>query len=183
MRGLLHQFTATFGRCTSPLRARTSPYRRFGRWHRTARQGCHSRFHLLKPFSSEPRETTIPIHPQTRITRTMHVQLGGAVYTKVDNTYNASYGIEDPEMAITVLAQSAMRKELVTLELDQLFSRREAQYGIAEALDQATQPWGVRVFEYEIADIHVDRTRSYGEAEQRRAPARWVLESEGCRRS
>ena len=29
--------------------------------------------------------------------------------------------------------------------------------GIAQALDEASQPWGIRVFRYEIADIHVDR--------------------------
>ena len=36
--------------------------------------------------------------------------------------YRASYGIEDPESAITVLAQSAMRKEVGNLELDQVMS-------------------------------------------------------------
>jgi hypothetical protein len=36
----------------------------------------------------------------------------GAVYTKVENAYAASYGIENPGVAISVLAQSAMRKEV-----------------------------------------------------------------------
>jgi len=161
---------------------------RFGRWHRTASPGLSFAIPFVEAIAYKRtlKETTIPIHPQTAITKdNVHVQLDGAVYTKVDNTYNASYGIEDPEMAITVLAQSAMRKEVGNLELDQLFLEREKlNTGIAEALDQATQPWGVRVFRYEIADIHVDRgTREAMEKQSnaerlRRAE---VLESEGYR--
>merc|ERR1719235_364188 len=111
--------------------------------------------------------------------------MDGAVYTKVDDAYQASYGIENPGVAISVLAQSAMRKEVGNLELDQLFLEREKlNSGIALALDGATQPWGIRVFRYEIADIHVDRsTREAMEKQSnaerlRRAE---VLESEGYR--
>ena len=71
------------------------------------------------------------------------------------------------------------------LELDQLFLEREKlNAGIALALDEATRPWGIRVFRYEIADIHVDRgTREAMEKQSnaerlRRAE---VLESEGYR--
>ena len=51
----------------------------------------------------------------------MHVKLDGAVYTRVEDAYKASYGIDDPETAVVTLAQSAMRKEVGNLELDQLF--------------------------------------------------------------
>merc|ERR1711881_570258 len=114
--------------------------------------------------------TTIAIHPQTAITKdNVHVHLDGAVYTRVVDAYKASYGIEDPEGAITTLAQSAMRKEVGNLELDQLFLEREKlNVGIAQALDEASQPWGIRVFRYEIADIHVTTARAgHGEAVER----------------
>ena len=58
--------------------------------------------------------------------------------------------------------------------------------GIAQALDEASQPWGIRVFRYEIADIHVDRgTREAMEKQSnaerlRRAE---VLESEAVWKS
>ena len=75
----------------------------------------------------------------------------------VQDSYKASYGIEFPEGMISVLAQSAMRKEVGNLELDQLFLERERN-NVAAALDEASQPWGIRVFRYEIADIAVDKS-------------------------
>jgi len=161
---------------------------RFGRFSRTARPGLNFAIPFLESVSYKRslKEMTIAIHPQTAITKdNVHVQLDGAVYTRVEDAYKASYGIDDPESAIMVLAQSAMRKEVGNLELDQLFLEREKlNSGIAHALDEASQPWGIRVFRYEIADIHVDRsTREAMEKQSnaerlRRAE---VLESEGYR--
>merc|ERR1719231_1947171 len=161
---------------------------RFGKFSRTASPGLNFAIPFIESIAYKRtlKESTIPIHPQTAITKdNVHVQLDGAVYTKVDDAYKASYGIEDPGRAITVLAQSAMRKEVGNLELDQLFLEPEKlNNGIANALDDATRPWGIRVFRYEIADIHVDRgTREAMEKQSnaerlRRAE---VLESEGYR--
>ena len=97
---------------------------RFGRYNRTATPGLTFALPLVDKvaYKRTIKETTIPIHPQTAITKdNVHVQLDGAVYTKVADTYKASYGIEDPEIAISVLAQSAMRKEVGNLELDREF--------------------------------------------------------------
>jgi len=161
---------------------------RFGRFNRTATPGLNFAIPFFESiaYKRSLKEATIPIHPQTAITKdNVHVQLDGAVYTKVDDAYRASYGIEDPEAAITVLAQSAMRKEVGNLELDQLFLEREKlNSGIAAALDGASAPWGIRVFRYEIADIHVDR--STREAMERQSNAERlrraeVLESQGYR--
>merc|ERR1719504_427135 len=161
---------------------------RFGKFNRAASPGLHISIPFVESvaYKRSMKETTIPIHPQTAITKdNVHVQLDGAVYTKVDNTYRASYGVEDPETAIVVLAQSAMRKEVGNLELDQLFLEREKlNSGIAKALDEASQPWGIRVYRYEIADIHVDK--STREAMERQSNAERlrraeVLESQGYR--
>merc|ERR1719378_919325 len=161
---------------------------RFGRFSRTASPGLNFAIPIFESvaYKRSLKESTIPIHPQTAITKdNVHVQLDGAVYTKVEDAFKASYGIDSPASAITVLAQSAMRKEVGNLELDQLFLEREKlNNGIAHALDDATKPWGIRVFRYEIADIHVDRgTREAMERQSnaerlRRAE---VLESEGYR--
>merc|ERR1719231_325670 len=161
---------------------------RFGRWSRTASSGLNFAIPFVESvaYKRTLKETTIPIHPQVAITKdNVHVQLDGAVYTRVEDAQKASYGIEDPEQAVRVLAQSAMRKEVGNLELDQLFLEREKlNAGIAVALDQASRPWGIRVFRYEIADIHVDRgTREAMEKQSNaeRLQRAEVLESEGYR--
>merc|ERR1719271_1845121 len=161
---------------------------RFGKFHRMATPGLNVAIPFVErvAYKRSLKENTIAIHPQTAITKdNVHVQLDGAVYTKVYDAFKASYGIENPEQAVNVLAQSAMRKEVGNLELDQLFLEREKlNAGIAHALDEASQPWGIRVYRYEIADIHVDRgTREAMEKQSnaerlRRAE---VLESQGYR--
>jgi regulator of protease activity HflC (stomatin/prohibitin superfamily) len=161
---------------------------RFGKFHRVATPGLNVSVPFVEriAYKRSLKENTIAIHPQTAITKdNVHVQLDGAVYAKVYDAYSASYGIDNPEQAVNVLAQSAMRKEVGNLELDQLFLEREKlNAGIAHALDEASQPWGIRVYRYEIADIHVDRgTREAMEKQSnaerlRRAE---VLESQGFR--
>merc|ERR550514_1941298 len=87
---------------------------RFGKFSRVATPGLNFAIPFVESVSYKRslKETTIPIHPQTAITKdNVHVQLDGAVYTKVENAYKASYGIDDPIVSISVLAQSAMRKE------------------------------------------------------------------------
>merc|ERR1719271_222373 len=101
---------------------------RFGKFSHTATPGLSFAIPIIDEiaYKRSLKETTIAIHPQTAITKdNVHVHLDGAVYTRVVDAYKASYGIEDPEGAITTLAQSAMRKEVGNLELDQLFLERE----------------------------------------------------------
>ena len=134
---------------------------RFGKFAYIAQPGLNFAIPFVDSiaYKRSMKETTIPIHPQTAITKdNVHVRLDGAVYARVQDSYKASYGIEFPEGMISVLAQSAMRKEVGNLELDQLFLEREKlNNNVAAALDEASQPWGIRVYRYEIADIHVDR--------------------------
>ena len=161
---------------------------RFGKFERIAKPGLTFAVPFVDSiaYRRSLKETTIDVSPQQAITKdNVHVFLNGAVYARVEDSYKASYGIQNPESMIKVLAQSAMRKEVGNLELDQLFQQREKlNSGIAQALDEASQPWGIRVFRYEIADITVHQaTRESMEKQSnaerlRRAD---VLESEGYR--
>ncbi|PKU37786.1 stomatin-like protein mitochondrial isoform x2 [Limosa lapponica baueri] len=68
----------------------------------------------------------------------------------------ASYGVEDPEYAVTQLAQTTMRSELGKLSLDRVFRERESlNANIVDAINQASDYWGIRCLRYEIKDIHV----------------------------
>lgn len=161
---------------------------RFGKFSRTASPGLNFAIPFVEQISYKRsmKESSLAIHPQVAITKdNVHVKLDGAVYCRVEDAYKASYGVDDPHYMITVLAQSAMRKEVGNLELDELFLEREKLNShIATALDEATRPWGIRIFRYEIADIAVDK--SIRDAMERQSNAERVrraevLESEGYR--
>ncbi|NWY05143.1 STML2 protein, partial [Nothoprocta ornata] len=115
------------------------------------------------------------------------LQIDGVLYLRVMDPYKASYGVEDPEYAVTQLAQTTMRSELGKLSLDRVFRERESlNASIVDAINQASDCWGIRCLRYEIKDIHVpprvkESMQMQVEAERRKRAT--VLESEGTRES
>lgn len=49
------------------------------------------------------------------------LQIDGVLYLRILDPFKASYGVEDPEYAVTQLAQTTMRSELGKLTLDKVF--------------------------------------------------------------
>jgi regulator of protease activity HflC (stomatin/prohibitin superfamily) len=97
----------------------------------------------------------------------------------------ASYGVEDPEFAISQLAQTTMRSELGKMSLDKIFQERESlNVSIVEAINKAAESWGIQCLRYEIRDIKLpnrihEAMQMQVEAERRKRAV--VLESEGIR--
>lgn len=75
----------------------------------------------------------------------------------IDNfVFTASYGVEDPEFAITQLAQTTMRSELGTISLDKVFRERESlNVSIVHAINKASEAWGITCLRYEIRKYQV----------------------------
>lgn len=118
-------------------------------------------FHILVPFIDVIRykhvlkEMAIDIPEQVCITRD-NVQVGvdGVLYMKVIDPERASYGISNYIFAITQLAQTTLRSEVGKIELDRTFEERtNINVNVVSELDKATEPWGVKVFRYEIKNI------------------------------
>lgn len=93
--------------------------------------------------------------------------------------------MEDPEFAITQLAQTTMRSELGKMSLDKIFREREAlNISIVESINKAGEAWGIVCLRYEIRDIKLpsrihEAMQMQVEAERRKRAV--VLESEGIR--
>ena len=65
------------------------------------------------------------------------LNIDGVLYLRVRDPYKASYGVEDPEFAITQLAQTTMRSEIGKITLDTLFrERNNLNAAIVEAINQ-----------------------------------------------
>ena len=55
----------------------------------------------------------------------MSLNIDGVLYLRIMDPYKASYGVEDPEFAITQLAQTLMRSEIGKINMDTLFKERD----------------------------------------------------------
>ena len=159
-----------------------------GKYSRTLAAG----FHILIPFMERVayrhtlKEQAIDVEEQICITSD-NVQVGvdGVLYLQVMDARNASYGIGDYLFAISQLAQTTLRSEIGKIELDKTFEERShINLRVVEELDQASNPWGVKVLRYEIKNINPPRDVITAMEKQMRAEREkraTVLESEGIR--
>lgn len=82
------------------------------------------------------------------------LSIDGVLYLRIVDPYKASYGVEDAEFAITQLAQTTMRSELGKIHLDSVFREREnLNLGIVEAINKASEAWGIACLRYEIRKL------------------------------
>ena len=135
---------------------------RLGKYSRTLGAG----FHFLIPFIDKIsykhslKETAVDVPSQMCITKdNIAIEIDGLLYMQVLDAKKASYGIENYLFASSQLAQTTLRSEIGKLELDKTFEERDAiNSNIIEALDKASEPWGLKITRYEIANITPPRS-------------------------
>jgi regulator of protease activity HflC (stomatin/prohibitin superfamily) len=135
---------------------------RLGKYSKNLEAG----FHILVPFLDKVayrhslKERAIDVPPQMCITKdNISVEIDGVLYMRVVDPVKASYGIRDYEFAITQLAQTTMRSEIGKIDLDVTFeSRDNINSSIVAAVDEASDPWGIKVTRYEIKNIEPPQT-------------------------
>ncbi|MBW2706612.1 MAG: paraslipin, partial [Deltaproteobacteria bacterium] len=151
-------------------------------------------FHILVPFIERVaykhslKEVAVDVPSQSCITRdNIAVEVDGVLYLQVMDPAKASYGIDNFMFASTQLAQTTMRSEIGKLELDRTFEEREAiNSAIIQAVDKASDPWGVKITRYEIKNIEPpnsvkDALEKQMRAEREKRAA--IAESEGQRQA
>jgi regulator of protease activity HflC (stomatin/prohibitin superfamily) len=133
-----------------------------GKYSRSLEAG----FHILYPFLDKVaykhslKEFAIDVPPQSCITKdNISVEIDGVLYMRVVDPVKASYGIRDYKFAIIQLAQTTMRSEIGKIDLDVTFESREnINSSIVNAVDEASDPWGIKVTRYEIKNIETPQT-------------------------
>ena len=130
------------------------------------RKNLEAGFHILIPFLDKVaykhslKEMAVDVPPQTCITKdNIAVEIDGVLYLRVVDPVKASYGIRDYKFAITQLAQTTMRSEIGKIDLDHTFETRDnINSSIVAAVDEASDPWGIKVTRYEIKNIETPQT-------------------------
>jgi regulator of protease activity HflC (stomatin/prohibitin superfamily) len=130
---------------------------RLGKYSRSLEAG----FHILIPFLDKIqyklilKEQAIDVAPQICITKdNIAVEVDGVLYLQVIDPQKASYGIDNYKFAVIQISQTTMRSVIGKLELDKTFEERETVNSvIVQAVDAASEPWGIKVSRYEVKNI------------------------------
>ncbi|MEI6091951.1 MAG: stomatin-like protein [bacterium] len=130
---------------------------RLGKYNGTLEAG----FHLLIPFIDRIsykhtlKEQAIDVPSQQCITQdNISVEVDGVLFLQVLDPAKASYGIDNYRFASIQLAQTTMRSVIGKMPLDKTFEERTSiNTYIVEAVDAASEPWGIKVTRYEVKNI------------------------------
>lgn len=163
---------------------------RLGKYATTLEAG----FHVLLPlvdrvsYRHTLKEQAVDVPPQQCITKdNIAVEVDGILYMQVVDAKKASYGIDNYRFAATQLAQTTMRSVMGKLDLDKTFEERDViNSAIVEAVDKASDPWGVKVTRYEVKNILPPQSIKDAMEKQMRAEREkraTIAESEGDRQA
>ncbi len=163
---------------------------RLGKFRSTLEAGMH----VLMPFVDNIaykhtlKEMAVDVPPQSCITRdNIAVEVDGILYMQVFDPVKASYGIGNYAFAAIQLAQTTMRSVIGQLELDKTFEERVTiNKEIVDAVDKASDPWGVKVARYEVKNITPPQSIKDAMEKQMRAEREkraTIAQSEGSRQA
>ena len=101
------------------------------------------------------KEQVVDFPPQPVITKdNVTMQIDTVVYFQITDPKLFAYGVENPIMAIENLTATTLRKIIGEMELDETLTSRETiNTKMRSSLDEATDPWGIKVNRVELKNI------------------------------
>ena len=130
---------------------------RFGGYYTTWGVGIHIKIPFIDKIAKKVnlKEHVVDFPPQPVITKdNVTMQIDTVVYYQITDPKLFAYGVERPMMAIENLTATTLRNIIGDLELDEtLTSRDTVNTSMRSILDEATDPWGIKINRVELKNI------------------------------
>ncbi len=163
---------------------------RFGAYHSTWNVGLHFKVPIMEKVAKRVnlKEQVVDFDPQGVITKdNVTMQIDTVVFFQITDPKLFAYGVERPMMAIENLTATTLRNIIGDMELDEtLTSRDVVNTKMRAILDEATDPWGIKINRVELKNILPpreiqDSMERQMKAERERREA--ILRAEGEKKS
>ncbi len=163
---------------------------RIGSYYQTWGNGMHIKLPYIDRVANKVslKEIVKDFAPQPVITKdNVTMQIDTVVYYQITDAKLYTYGVENPVSAIENLTATTLRNLIGELELDQTLTSRDIINSKMRAiLDEATDPWGIKITRVEVKNIIPPRDIQEAMEKQMRAERERrekILQAEGEKKS
>ncbi len=163
---------------------------RLGSYNETWKNGLHVKIPFIDRIANivTQKEIVKDFAPQPVITKdNVTMQIDTVVYYQITDAKLYTYGVEHPVSAIENLTATTLRNLIGELELDQTLTSRDIiNSKMRSILDEATDPWGIKVNRVEVKNIIPPRDIQEAMEKQMRAERERrekILQAEGEKKS
>ena len=170
--------------------ARAFIVERLGAYRCTWKTGVHFTIPFIDRIAKNMslKEQVLDFPPQPVITSdNVHMQIDTVIYYQIADPKLYTYGVENPMIAIENLTATTLRNIIGDLELDQTLTSRDIiNTKMRSILDEATDPWGIKINRVELKNIMPPKDIQDAMEKQMRAERERrekILQAEGEKKS
>ena len=163
---------------------------RLGAFSKVWQVGMHVKIPFIERVAKKVslKEQVLDYPPQPVITKdNVTMQIDTVVYYQITDPKLYTYGVERPMMAMETLTATTLRNIIGDLELDQTLTSRDViNTKMRAILDEATDPWGIKVNRVELKNILPPQDIQNSMEKQMKAERdrrQAILQAEGTKRS
>ena len=128
---------------------------RFGKFNKIMKPGWNIILPVIDSYKKvDVRTKAVDVPEQEAITRdNVSIKINAVLYYKIFDASKAVLAVENFNYAVSQLAQTTMRNAVGSVSLDELLSERDKiSTEICKIVDEATDPWGIKVENVELKD-------------------------------